>query len=209
MATVFEYGPNGELKIDGERQTERSEEADPEVSRDRVVTSTKSYSSYRDLAHDIALRHAGGPGPRAAGLDALTFSRLFTELVRAESAFDPRALSPKGAQGLGQLMPATARTLGVSDPWDPVQNLDGAARYLCAQLERFGDVRLALAAYNAGPHRVVQYGGIPPYRETRHYVAKISAAVGLAPMADRAPTAVPATQSTSDSSQGNKSVWNY
>ncbi|MGB3797525.1 MAG: lytic transglycosylase domain-containing protein [Alteraurantiacibacter sp.] len=145
----------------------------------------------------------------------VTFTRLFIELVRAESAFNPRALSPKGAQGLGQLMPATARTLGVSDPWNPVQNLDGAARYLCAQLERFGDARLALAAYNAGPHRVVQYGGVPPFRETRAYVAKISAAVGLAPTAERAPqaprasTAMPATQSTSDRNQGNKSVWNY
>jgi soluble lytic murein transglycosylase-like protein len=145
----------------------------------------------------------------------MMFSRLFTELVRAESSFNPRALSPKGAQGLGQLMPATARTLGVIDPWDPVQNLDGAARYLCAQLERFGDARLALAAYNAGPHRVDQYGGVPPYRETRAYVAKISAAVGLdstaerEPPATRASAAMPAAQSTSDRNEGNSSVWNY
>ncbi len=88
-------------------------------------------------------------------------------------------------------MPDTARALGVADAWDPVQNLDGAARYLCAQLEKFGDARLALAAYNAGPHRVVQYGGVPPYRETQNYVAKIAAAVGLAPTAERAPTASP------------------
>lgn len=209
LASVFEYGPNGELKIDGERQTERDEDPEPDAGRDHVVTSTKSYGSYAELAQNIALRHAGGRGPRAAGLDVVTFTRLFTELVRAESAFNPRALSPKGAQGLGQLMPATARTLGVTDPWDPVQNLDGAARYLCAQLERFGDARLALAAYNAGPHRVVQYGGVPPYRETRAYVAKISAAVGLAPTADRAPAVSPATQSTSDRNEGNKSVWNY
>ncbi len=205
-ATVLEFGPDGEVFVNGKRQAEHVEDPEPKAERDRVVTSTKSYGSYADLAQDVALRHAGGPGPRAAGLDALTFSRLFTELVRAESAFNPRALSPKGAQGLGQLMPATARTLGVTDPWDPVQNLDGAARYLCAQLERFGDARLALAAYNAGPHRVVQYGGVPPYRETRAYVAKISAAVGLAPTADRAPAALPVSSSPS---QGKNSVWDY
>ena len=216
-ATVFEYGPNGAVKIDGQSRSERNEETEPKSAPtpQSVVASTKSPGPYPDLARDVALRHAGGPGPRAAGLDAATFIRLFTELVRAESAFDPLALSPKGAQGLGQLMPATARSLGVTDPWDPLQNLDGAARYLCAQLERFGDARLALAAYNAGPHRVVQYDGIPPYRETRAYVAKISAAVGLAPTAERAPPATrataasPATQSTSDSSQGNTSVWTY
>ena len=217
QATVFEYGTNGTVKIDGQRRSERNEETEPKSAptRQRVVASTKNHGPYPDLAQAIALRHAGGPGPRAAGLDAATFIRLFTELVRAESAFDPRAISPKGAQGLGQLMPATARRLGVTDPWDPIQNLDGAVRYLCAQLERFGDARLALAAYNAGPHRVVQYDGIPPYRETRAYVARISAAAGLAPTAGRAPpatrapAATPATQSTSDSSQGNTSVWNY
>ena len=216
-ATVFEYGPNGEVKIDGQRRSERNEETEPKSAptSQNVVDGTKSYSPYPDLARDIALRHAGSPGPQAAGLDVTAFIRLFTELVRAESAFDPRALSPKGAQGLGQLMPATARSLGVTDPWDPVQNLDGAARYLCAQLERFGDARLALAAYNAGPHRVSQYDGIPPYRETRAYVARISAAAGLAPTTERAPPATrastgsPATQSTPDSSQGNTSVWTY
>ena len=216
LATVFEYGPNGAVKIDGERPSDPNEETEPKSApaAQSVVANSKSHGPYPDLARDVALRHAGGPGPRAAGLDVTTFIRLFTELVRAESAFNPRAISPKGAQGLGQLMPATARSLGVTDPWDPLQNLDGAARYLCAQLERFGDARLALAAYNAGPHRVVQYGGIPPYRETRAYVAEISAAVGLAPTAEREPpprasAASPATQSTSDSSQGNTSVWTY
>ncbi len=115
----------------------------------------------------------------------MTFARVVVELIRAESAFNPRALSPKGAQGLGQLMPATARMLGVRDPWKPEQNLDGAVRYFSAQLARFGSVPLALAAYNAGPHRVVEYDGIPPFRETRAYVAKITAAVGALPPTDR------------------------
>lgn len=77
-----------------------------------------------------------------------------------------------GAYGLGQLMPATARSLGV-DRTDPSQNLEGAARYLLAQLSEFRDIDLALAAYNAGPHRVREYGGIPPFKETHNYIARI------------------------------------
>ncbi len=93
-------------------------------------------------------------------------------MIEAESAYRPAARSPKGAYGLGQLMPETARLLGV-DPTDIHQNLDGAARYLLAQIDRFGRVDLALAAYNAGPHRVVEYSGIPPFAETRGYIARI------------------------------------
>ena len=107
-------------------------------------------------------------------MDARQWGHLFRAMIEAESAYRVDALSPKGAYGLGQLMPATARGLGV-DRTDPAQNLDGAARYLVAQMERFGSAELALAAYNAGPHRVVQYGGIPPYRETQAYVKRIAA----------------------------------
>ena len=108
------------------------------------------------------------------------FVRLFVALIDKESRFNPRARSPKGAQGLGQLMPETAARLGVDDAYEPMANLHGAARYLTAQLAAFGRVDLALAAYNAGPHRVDQYHGIPPYRETRDYVARITAAADLA-----------------------------
>ena len=80
--------------------------------------------------------------------------------------------SPKGALGIGQLMPETAAELGV-DPYDLDENLSGSARYLAAQLERFGSVQLALAAYNAGPSRVAEYGGVPPFEETTEYVASI------------------------------------
>ena len=97
---------------------------------------------------------------------------LFKRLVQAESAWNPRAVSPKGAIGLAQLMPATARLLGVN-PRDPEQNLDGGARYLSWQYKEFRSWRLALAAYNAGPHNVKKYGGIPPFKETRNYVRKI------------------------------------
>ncbi|MSU89985.1 transglycosylase SLT domain-containing protein [Rhodobacteraceae bacterium 2CG4] len=97
---------------------------------------------------------------------------LFYKLVTRESRWNPKALSHKGAIGLAQLMPFTARKLGV-DPHDPQQNLDGGARYLAEQYRRFRDWRLALAAYNAGPEAVQRYNGIPPYRETRLYVAAI------------------------------------
>ncbi|MBS0482001.1 MAG: lytic transglycosylase domain-containing protein [Proteobacteria bacterium] len=99
---------------------------------------------------------------------------LLEALVWQESRWNPRAVSPVGAIGLGQLMPGTARHLGV-DPWDPQANLIGAALYLRQQLDRFGgNVELALAAYNAGPGRVEKAGGIPRITETRNYVAVIT-----------------------------------
>lgn len=97
---------------------------------------------------------------------------LFLRLVQQESGWNPRAKSHKGALGLAQLMPATARSLGVN-PADPYQNLDGGARYLSRQFRKFKSWRLALAAYNAGPEAVRKYGGVPPYKETRNYVKKI------------------------------------
>ena len=97
---------------------------------------------------------------------------LFARLVQQESGWNPRAVSPKGAIGLAQLMPQTARGLGV-DPHDPAQNLDGGARYLAIQYRKFGNWPHALAAYNAGPGAVERYRGIPPYAETRTYVARI------------------------------------
>lgn len=97
---------------------------------------------------------------------------LIATLVRQESGFDPTAVSPVGAVGLMQLMPETAADLGV-DPRDPAQNLNGGVAYLASLLGRFRDVKLALAAYNAGPEAVAAYGGVPPYPETQDYVATI------------------------------------
>ena len=99
---------------------------------------------------------------------------LFTALVWQESGFNERARSRSGARGLTQLMPATARELGVRKIYDPAQNLDGGARYLRAQLLRFRSVPLALAAYNAGPGAVARHKGIPPYAETRNYVKRVT-----------------------------------
>ncbi|MFT6452349.1 MAG: soluble lytic murein transglycosylase-like protein [Halocynthiibacter sp.] len=97
---------------------------------------------------------------------------LFLRLIQQESGWKARARSHKGAIGLAQLMPGTAAKLKVN-PHDPVQNLNGGARYLRMMYDKFGSWRLALAAYNAGPGAVEKYGGVPPYRETKNYVRKI------------------------------------
>jgi soluble lytic murein transglycosylase-like protein len=98
---------------------------------------------------------------------------LVKAVIHAESAFNPRAVSHKGAMGLMQLMPATARNLGVAEPFTAEQNVEGGARYLRTLRERFGNWTMALAAYNAGPEAVTKFGGIPPYRETQTYVRRV------------------------------------
>jgi soluble lytic murein transglycosylase-like protein len=122
----------------------------------------------------------GGDTPFGAEIDAAAARygidpALLKGLIRQESGFDPSARSGAGAVGLTQLMPGTAASLGV-DPTDPAQAIDGGARYLKQQLDRFGgDAAKALAAYNAGPGAVAKYGGIPPYGETQNYVRSVLA----------------------------------
>lgn len=130
----------------------------PEVSS-AIPRYSGGRSQYLDAAKAAARRH-GVP------------EDLFLRLVQQESGWNSAAVSHKGAIGLAQLMPATAQRLGVN-PRDPHENLDGGARYLRRQYDTFRDWRLALAAYNAGPEAVTRHGGIPPYRETQHYVTAI------------------------------------
>jgi len=99
---------------------------------------------------------------------------LIRAIIHAESAYQPDALSPKGAQGLMQLMPATQQELQVANVYDPIDNIEGGTRYLAGLLDEFNrDVELATAAYNAGPGAVREYGGVPPYAETREYVRRV------------------------------------
>jgi soluble lytic murein transglycosylase-like protein len=115
--------------------------------------------NYIEMARQIAIEEGVDPD-------------LFLRLIQQESSFNQDAVSSAGALGLAQLMPGTAADLGV-DPMDPEQNLRGGARYLKMMFDEFGDPRLALAGYNAGPGNVRKYGGVPPFRETQNYVSKI------------------------------------
>ncbi len=127
---------------------------------------------YDDLIEHHAARH---------GLSA----DLVRAVIQVESGFNAHAVSSKGAMGLMQLMPATARALGLSDPFQPDDNIRGGVAYLAQLLARYHyDLQLGLAAYNAGPGSVERYGGVPPYRETRDYVEKIMGAIA----ATKAPT---------------------
>ncbi|RCK79362.1 MAG: Membrane-bound lytic murein transglycosylase D precursor [Candidatus Ozemobacter sibiricus] len=126
-----------------------------------AMAATSRSALYADLIRKYA---------QANGVDP----QLVQRVIEAESGYDPRSVSKKGALGLMQLMPETARELGVTDPFDPEQNIAGGTKYLAMMLDRFqGDLHRALAAYNAGPTVVQNHGGIPPFPETKRFIAKV------------------------------------
>lgn len=137
------------------------------------------YSNIPHPSLSVTPRHSEIPGRlqtmiTSAASQYGVSARLVEAVIAVESAFNPQAVSSKGAIGLMQLMPKTARRYAVDNPFDPLQNIAGGIRYLRDLLHRFqGDLHLALAAYNAGETAVATYGGIPPYRETRQYVKKV------------------------------------
>jgi soluble lytic murein transglycosylase len=137
----------------------------------------KSEYELRNVAHPIAtgqMARAYDPQIKRASRQHGVSAALVKAVIAAESGFDPGAVSRKGAQGLMQLMPDTARNLGVDDALDPWQNIDGGTRYLGEMIERFpGELELAVAAYNAGPEAVKRHQGVPPYEETRTYVQRV------------------------------------
>ncbi|MPR10156.1 lytic transglycosylase domain-containing protein [Microvirga tunisiensis] len=141
------------------------------------------------LAVNVGRRFASRLGVRNSTPEEAMLVDLFTTMIQRESNFNPRAVSAAGAEGLGQLMPSTARQLGVKDPFSARHNLEGAATYLAEMLNEFRSIELALAAYNAGPAAVRKYGSIPPYRETRQYVSDILHAVGVGPHSNTRQTA--------------------
>ena len=164
-ANVFERKQNGNL-VEISQPAWRAD-ASPAVERrngpttDSASNSSQSQNAVRQHIQVAATRF---------GVDR----NLVDAVAWQESRYNPRALSTAGAMGVMQLMPGTARQLGVRNPQDVEQNVVGGTAYLRQQLERFGNnVPLALAAYNAGPGAVIKYGGIPPYRETQDYVRQI------------------------------------
>jgi len=145
-------------------------DAAAEPVKDAPESAAKLQTSAKKIAQPVDLNEVVNAASGTYRLDP----DLVNSVIRAESGFNVHAVSPKGAQGLMQLMPKTASDLGVQNAFDPQANVEGGTRYLRELLERYDfDLVKALAAYNAGPQRVEQYGGVPPYYETKAYVARI------------------------------------
>lgn len=175
--SVLRYDDQGKLIVPARPESEE------EVREEAGETSEVSYSSTGVAApievlpsiRLVAARYQDDPALAALDLSPAEWAAFFQAMIKVESNYTQGAVSPAGAVGLAQLMPGTANYLRV-DPADPIENLDGGARYLLEQMAEFGSLELALAAYNAGPEAVRKHVGIPPYNETQSHIVKVMAA---------------------------------
>lgn len=152
---------------------------DDGLSFDDVLTTEVDQTNNSNIASPDAIGSVNYKGDFNEIIDSASKkyninSSIIKAVIKAESNFNPSVVSSAGAMGLMQLMPDTAKSLGVGDTFDPVENIEGGVKYLKEMLDKFGGkLELALAAYNAGPGNVIKYGGIPPFQETQGYVTKI------------------------------------
>lgn len=176
--------------------------ADPPAATPRVAAASLVRADARTgrLVRRVVEANRPAPAERKAEVRALVQEAaekhnvdplLVHSVIEAESAYNPYAVSSAGAEGLMQLMPGTARDLGVKNSFDPKQNIEAGVRYLKQLQEQYRDDRLALAAYNAGPAAVAKYKWVPPYRETREYVAKVTGRYAAARRANPPPPVAP------------------
>jgi soluble lytic murein transglycosylase-like protein len=203
--------------------------ATPEPSPARITSVVRVDARTGRLVRVMDVSRAKGPGvpavpdeavSRVSGLVEETARNygvdplLVKSVIQTESAFRPTALSNKGAQGLMQLMPATARRFGVNDSFDPKENIEGGVKYLKYLQDLFQDDRLAIAAYNAGEGAVTKYNGVPPYKETTAYVEKVaksyaSSKDAAAKLSGVAPKAVPDSADSEQQEERHPSLKAY
>lgn len=176
-AVVLRYDGHGKLIVPT-RPDIAGDPREGEGSRTEVVSSEQAVAASAGILPQVRLiasRYQDHPALRTVDLSPAEWSAFFQAMIKVESNYSQGAVSRAGALGLAQLMPGTADDLRV-DPANALENLDGGARYLLAQLAEFGSLELALAAYNAGPENVRRYDGLPPFSETRTHIAKVMAA---------------------------------
>jgi hypothetical protein len=178
--SVQRYDAQGELIVPArpERDEEKARDEEGDATAVEVSYSTKGVAAPADVLPAIRLiatRYQDHPALRSLDLSPAEWAAFFQAMIKVESNYTQGAVSHAGAKGLAQLMPGTAEYLRV-DAADPIENLDGGARYLLEQMAAFGSLDLALAAYNAGPEAVRKHGGVPPYTETKSHIVKVIAA---------------------------------